>query len=426
MRYIGNIQNRGLYAKWNNEHNQVRFIIDGKNVAVYDMDVMNILEDPILFRENTIANELSAEAKDQIQQLARTVDVDELKDDEEKYGNDTRDNIAKTIKVERKNLVSITELDLDEEVEEDVTDKSPNTIEEKKRQATTKDINIKQELKMSSMATSMKTIGQVLQRAGKIPKVEGKTFTKLGIVESDRIKDIDKKAKRNTTRFSLVAIANDGTIAPLDLEQDYAEGNNPREISHRTNADGRVEQDDVNSRFIIGNSGETLSIKFSNGPGNIEVGYSAHKTHGGEGIEGNVSVDHQLETSTVYWRPRKDSMEQEYADGMHGTENREHEANIEAGHNKSMKRGQKGIVDPDDNHTYKNTDGNMQTKDEEHTNELVYRAIKLMSEDKNVANAFTEKEVIEMLQKAHDKGEELDKAEENIKDDADRLPTRNR
>ena len=48
---------------------------------------------------------------------------------------------------------------------------------------------------MSSMATSMKTIGSILQRADKMPKIEGKTFTKLGVVESDRIKDIDKDVK---------------------------------------------------------------------------------------------------------------------------------------------------------------------------------------------------------------------------------------
>ncbi|MBR3163660.1 MAG: hypothetical protein IKF17_06155 [Clostridia bacterium] len=429
MRFIGMVEGKGLYAEWNNSHNQIRFFLNGKSIAVYDTDIMNIIEDPIVFRNNTIANELSAEAKDQIQQLARKVDIEELKSDEEKYGNNSRDYIGEALHIDGKRIISLTEISLDEEVEEN--DKNENSLnknnfEEKKKEATTKDIKIKQELKMSSMATSTKTIGSVLQRAGKMPKVEGKTFTKLGIVESDRVKDIDKNAKTNTTRFSLVAIASDGTVVPLNLEQDSAEGSNPREISHKVNADGRVEQDDVNSRFRIGNKEETISIKFSNGPGNIEVGYSERKTLGGDGIEGNISYDHQLETSTVYWRPRKDSRDKEYADGIYGTEERAREAKLESAHNSNLKRGKKGVVDSKDNHEYKNSDGDMQTKDEEHQNDLIERARKLINENDEVSSAFTEEEVIKMLEHAHDKGKDLEEAEEDIKEDASRMPTNNR
>ena len=309
MRFLGVINKKGLYAKWNEKHTQIRYCLDGKDIAVYDLDSMR-LEDPIVFKNNTLANELSAEAKDRIQLLARNVDIGQLKKDEDRYGKEGRESISRVLNIEKKNLKSITEVELDEEVEGSKTKSKKEEKNEKEKLATKKDIKIKQELKMDAMATSMKTIGQVLQRAGKMPTIPGKKFTKLGIVESDRVKDIDKKAKTNTTRFSFVAIANDGTVVPINLEQDHQEGNNPREISHRVNADGRVEQDDVNSRYRIGNSGETISIKFSNGPGNIEVGYSAHKTLGGDGLEGNVSMDHQLQTSTVYWKPRTDSRKQ--------------------------------------------------------------------------------------------------------------------
>ena len=258
-----------------------------------------------------------------------------------------------------------------------------------------------------------------------MPKLEGKTFTKLGIVESDRIKDIDKDAKTNTTRFSIVAIATDGTVVPLDLEQDHQEGNNPREISHRVNADGRVEQDDVNSRYKIGNNGETISIKFSNGPGNIEVGYSAKKTLGGDGIEGNLSYDHQLETNTVYWRTRKDSRDQEYSDGIYGAEERAKEAKIESAHNSELKRGQKGKP-KDKTDDYKNIDGDMQTKNESHQNELIEHARRLMNDDSDVANAFTEEEIVKMLENAHDNGKDIDETEEDIKEDASRMPTKGR
>lgn len=425
MRFLGVVEGKGLYAKWNEKHTQIRYSLDGKEVAVYDLDSMRI-EDPIVFRNNTLANELSSEAKDTLQQMAREVNIDELKEDEERYGKDGRDRISRTLNIEKKSIKSITEVDLEEEVEgKNETEPKRKEQDKKEKLATTKDIKVKQELKMDAMATSMKTIGQVLQRAGKMPNIPGKKFTKLGIVESDRVKDIDKNAKTNTTRFSFIAIANDGTVVPINLEQDHQEGNNPREISHRVNADGRVEQDDVNSRYRIGNSGETISIKFSNGPGNIEVGYSAHKTLGGDGIEGNVSVDHQLQTSTVYWKPRTDSRDREYADGTYGAEERAHEANLEGKHEKELKRGKKGVAD-DDNHKYKDADGDKQTKDSNHEFDLVERARKLISENEDVSDTFTEVEVVKMLEKAHDEGKEIDKAEEDIKEDASMLRGHNR
>ena len=188
MRLIGNVDGHGLYARWSEAHNQIIYAIDGEDIAIYDIDVMKVLEDNIIFKENTIANELSAQARDQIQQLARTVDIDELKSDEERYGINTRDNIGKALNIDSKKITSLTEISLDEEVEKDETELKQSKTEQKKRETTIKDINIKQELSTNTMASSMKTIGQVLQRAGKMPHVEGKTFTKIGVVESDSIK----------------------------------------------------------------------------------------------------------------------------------------------------------------------------------------------------------------------------------------------
>ena len=425
MRYLGEVEGNALYAEWNNDFNHVRLILNGNYIAVHDSNIMNIMETPIVFRNNTIENELSAEAKDKIKQLAKEINVDELQTDAEKYGGDIKETIGKALDIESEDIKSLTEIDLDEEVDKDETDLNKNKIEEKKKEATTKDIQIKQELKMDTMATSMKTIGGVLERAGKMPKVPGKNFTKLGIVESDKIKDIDKDARTNTTRFSIVAIASDGTVVPLELEQDSQEGNNPREISHRVNADGRVEQDDVNSRFKIGNSGETISIKFSNGPGNIEVGYSAHKTLGGEGIEGNVSIDHQLQTSTVYWKPRTESRNKEYEGGIRETEDSAREANTEAKHDLDWERGKKGKP-KDEEDDFKNIDGEEATKDSDHQYYYLEEARKLISEDSDVERAFEEDEVVEMLKKAHDNGKTLEEAKEDIKEDAIRMPTRGR
>ena len=45
-----------------------------------------------------------------------------------------------------------------------------------------------------------------------------------------------------------------------------------------------------------------------------------------------------------------------------------------------------------------------------------------MSEDSEVASTFTEKEIVKRLENAHEEGIDLAKTEENIKEDADRLP----
>lgn len=369
MKFLGTVKNgsstKDLYAKWDGE--QVKYIVEGFEVAVYDPDVM---EEPILFMNNTKANELSAETKDAIQQFAENVDVEELKSMATRYDESKQEEIADTLGLEKEQVGSLTEVDLRQKVrvkkesakEESKRRKKLDDLQhEKEKLYTTKDINIKQELKLNVMATDMKTVEQVLKRAGKMPNVNGKTFTKLGIVESTDMKSIEGKI--NSTRFSFVAIAQDGTVVPLNLEQDRQEGRNPREISYQTRGDGSIEQDDVLSRYKIGDSGETFSVKKATGAGYIEVSYSPTKTLGSNGVEGNVSMDQQLETSTVYWKTRKEIRQSEYrgyeqADDKYIEAVKEGKTDITG-----MKRGQKGVVT---NATYKETDGRQDTKSHEH------------------------------------------------------------
>lgn len=416
MKLIGEIDGKGLYVSYEGEGNLIKYNLDGEEIALYDLKIMR-LEDPIVFRENTVENELSAQAKDMIQTLARDVDVEELKV-QEKDLDDYRSTLARTLGIKEKDMVSYTEIDLNEKVED--IDESEEKADNKEKLATTRDVNIKQELDENAMATSTRSIGKVLKDAGKMPNIPGKNFTKFGVIESTDTKNINKDAKVNTTRYSFVAIATDGTVAPVNLVQDYQEGNNPREIGYRTKADGGAEQDDVNSRYQIGNSEETISIKTPNGPGEIEIGYSAHKTLGGEGIEGNQSVDHQLETSSVYWRPRKSGMDQEYADGIKGTEDKVREAHTEESHNEKYKEGNKGKIGDNDEH--KNIDGKEETKKSDHEAQL--KAIAKEIYDKQ--DTFTEKEIYERVKAEHDKGTNMEKVEEDIIEDAEMLKTHNR
>ena len=70
---------------------------------------------------------------------------------------------------------------------------------------------------------------------------------------------MEKSPKKNTTRYSFVAIASDGTVVPMELEQDYQEGDNPTEKIIKFQENGEIKQDDVLSRFKIGEG--TFSVR---------------------------------------------------------------------------------------------------------------------------------------------------------------------
>ena len=156
-------------------------------------------------------------------------------------------------------------------------------------------------MNFNDKVTDIRDLGQLISDEGKMPKLEGKNFVKMGIIESDQMDNLKNTngdvARENTTRYSFVAIATDGTVVPIDLEQDYQEGSNPLEENYQISRDGKVEKDDVLSRFKIGDG--SFSIK--NGQyGELQVYHSPRKTLGGEGIEGNKSLDIQLETCLLY------------------------------------------------------------------------------------------------------------------------------
>lgn len=231
-----------------------------------------------------------------------------------------------------------------------------------KKQSKINDINIKQEMEMNDKVTDMKTLGQLLEDNDKLPQIEGKKFVKMGVIESDHRDELvntkGENAKVNTTRYSFVAIANDGTVLPLDLSQDYAEGNNPREVNYQVNQKGEVSRDDVTSRFKIGNG--TFAVK--NGEyGEIKVYHSPRKTIGGKDLEGNKSLDRELETDNV-WIMRKEERDlaSEYKAGYRSVEKGYQEAKLH-----EDKAGE--ILSQDEVKT-EDIDGNPNTKSHTHDN----------------------------------------------------------
>lgn len=225
-----------------------------------------IMENNILFKERKVEEELGKQIRDVVMSIDLRKKEISLIEENEKEKN----LIEKALGIEPEyEITAISTISLKEKILEGQKKKMQNKnqnilINLNKKLKTTKDVNIKQEMKMNSKVTDMKTLEQILKDDKKLPQIKNKKFIKMGIIESDHRDNLldaktMKKAKVNTTRYSFVAIANDGTVVPLDLKQDHQEGNNPNEINYQVNQKGEVSRDDVTSRFKIGNG--TFGVK---------------------------------------------------------------------------------------------------------------------------------------------------------------------
>lgn len=308
MKPICSIQNKILSVK--RQNNEYLYYLDDQLIGVYNPIKMYSSPNKIIFRQNTKENELSGEIKDTISEVVNNIEDEELEKMPNEYNKEQIHVLEKLLdldedeKISRISTVKLSQkLKDDKTIEDDEKEPKENEEEIEKESFEENDVNIKQTMNFDDKVTYIKDLGQLIKSAGKMPEMEGKNFIKMGVIESyemDKLRgEDDKQTQNNTTRYSFVAIATDGTIVPMDLEQDYQEGANPTEKNYQINRNGEIEKDDVLSRFKIGEG--TFSIK--NGDyGELEVYHSPTKTLGGEGIEGNKSLDIQLETENVWDR----------------------------------------------------------------------------------------------------------------------------
>lgn len=373
-----------------------------------------IKENNILFKERKIEEELGKQIRDVVMSIDLMKKEISLIEENEKE----KDLIEKALGIEGEyEITSIATISLKEKLEDEQKKKTQSRIPNinmminlPKKLSTKSDVNIKQEMKMGSKVTDMKTLEQVLRDDKKLPQIKNKKFIKMGIIESDHRDNLvdtktGKKAKVNTTRYSFVAIANDGTVVPLDLKQDYQEGNNPNEINYQVNQKGEVEQDDVSSRFKIGNG--TFAIK--NGEyGEIKVYHSPRKTIGGKGIEGNKSLDRELETDNI-WIMKKEvrDLASKYKTGYRSVEEGYQEAKLH--------EDEKGRIIENDNMKVEDIDGIENTKSHVHQANVDYeqlaikwgyykqgkpnfeKAEQIYAEKRKENPKAKEKEIIEMI-----------------------------
>ena len=205
----------GLYLV--DEGDIAKYYLGTKEIGIFNK---KLPENNIMFKENTIENELA----NQIRDVVRSIDLRKKEISLIEENEKQRELIQRELKLDEKDQIKrIVTIDLQQKIND--SNRQKNAIEnfnKKEELKTTKDINVKQELRMKDNVTDMKTLGQVLDKNKKLPHIEGKKFTKMGIIESDHrdelVDEKGQKAKVNTTRYSFVAIANDGSVVPMDLE----------------------------------------------------------------------------------------------------------------------------------------------------------------------------------------------------------------
>ena len=338
-----------------------KYYLETKEIGQFNK---KIKENNILYKQKTVEEELAKQIKDVVQSIDLNKKEISLNEEIRKQTN----AINEAIGMERQ-ITRIATLDLKQksyQKNERTKDKKIQPIKnigpivEEKKQSSIRDVNIKQELEMNDKVTDMKTLGQLLESNNKLPQMQGKKFVKMGVIESDSKDNLVNKegikAKADTTRYSFVAIASDGTVVPMDLNKDHAEGNNPREVNYQVTQSGRVEQDDVLSRFNIGEG--TFAVK--NGKyGEIKVYHSPRKTIGGKDLEGNKSLDRELETDNV-WIMKKEErdLSAEYKTGYRS---------VERGYKEAKEHEDKsGKILEDDNLEISDVDGDKNTKSHTH------------------------------------------------------------
>ena len=361
------------------------YMVDENDIGKYYLGTIEIgtyikklRDNNIIFKDRKIEDELGKQIKDVVQSIDLNKKEISLREQEERQ----KELIEHALGIDQKNITRIATLSLKQVIDySDNKDKEKlKNLEDNKNninkqmelnqsikninleRSTTKDVAIKQQTNLEGKITDFKTLGQVLDKNGKLPHIEGKKFTKMGVIESDdrdKLKDINgKNAEKNTTRYSLVAIANDGTVVPLDLKQDSLDGRNPMRQNYQINHDGQVIKDDVLSRFSIGKG----SFAIKNGQmGEIKIYHSQGKSIGSEGTRANMNLDRELETDNV-WRMNKDQRDlaSEYNSNYKSVEKSYKEAKEHENKNGEVLEGDK-LKTAD-------VDGDLNTKSHEHYN----------------------------------------------------------
>lgn len=369
-----------------NSEGNYEYYIGNMKIGLYNPNVMK--DEKIVIRSKTLKDEIANQIKDTIDGMDRSEIEKESQETKKIYTYmkelGQREEKTKIVKIDLK------EQEENKDNEEKKGDKEKQEEEEeskrKAKKATTKDVNIKQEVEVNERANDMKDIGQWL--GGKLPK----DIQKIGVIEStdmNKMQDENGKSYQNgSTRYSLITINKKGEIEPLSkyipqLKQRDTAGNNPTEKRVQVRADGKVEKDAVLSEYEIGEKVIQIDSKEM---GRVEMNIWQEE-HGG-----NDTLTMQArDDNTIY------QIETEVREILG-----EHESNGEYVVNEGLKEVDKH--DEDEQHLdHRDVDGDPNTKSHDHFEEM---AKKILEENEEISEIYNQNDVIETLKKLAEKDPE--------------------
>ncbi len=381
------------------ENNLYQYYLGDLLIGIYDVDSMkdNKFFAIDLEKNNTIENELSAQSKEELQQIVQTVkeQIDELSlKDIQKEGKiqEEIDKYLQELGINKDNVKNIVEMDLEREEEkkpkaseekeiEDERKEDKEEQEEKNSRITTKDINIKQEVKLDERANEYnlrKWLGN------KVPN----QFTKIGVIESNAMSKMTDRngnnMKTSTTRYDLVVIGKDGQVEPLknyipELEQNNVSGNNPTQEQYQIDTDGSVEKDAVLSEYRIGSNIIQLDKNMGD---HIELNIGKYGPNSNDLVTTQMRDENTQFATDIEVRKAANS----YYGGIYQTDESVAEA----------KEHEETSCEPEEM-TYEEIDGDEQTGHKDITNEDIEQYVEEIMQDEDISDVLTEREVRERL-----------------------------
>lgn len=318
------------------------------------------------------------------------------------------DDYAKTAGVDKKDLKRVAEIKKEEEKEKT---QEGEEVDKRKLESVTH----LQEIKGHTKVNNHQTLEQALGMTGV------KKFVVIYSEDTTTIaRNNGEEKNRNHSRYSMIAVMNDGTAINLDnvLEPSRSEGTNSIEARTQTDADGTTKKE-YHSASIYNVKGTNKALSLENDQyGEIQVYYGA-MTRGAFENEGNQFVGTQLETRNV-WPTSKEVREQQ--NNRAGEYHTDEKAAETRGH---FEHGDEEIED------IRNADGREETIAECETIniDLIEKTVAEIMENETIELNYTEREVREALMDAIEKHPEMkpDEMKKYVEADLDRAaPERKR
>lgn len=417
MKVLGNINVNGENKQLGvtKEGDLYKYVLGTEVVGVFDPDIM--ADTLIVFRENTLENELSDQIRDEITQTIETAGKEEIlktEPEKEQEENVLEEEMGYEEELQIEENDENIEGEDKEEKEEKREEKVQQKDEEEKEEVienTTGDIQIQSEIPMQQMVTPSKTLGDVMEAEGKIDG-EDKENGKLGIVYSEDLSNLKNEKgeglERDSSKYAVVKIKDekgkDGNniVEKLDLEQDRLSGSNPSDKNYQVNGKEEVIKDTVDTRLQLDEAGEkTLGIKDGK-MGEEEAFYSPGKTR-----DDNDNLDIQLETPTSNHpiggkTKNTQDLSPEHTVGYRSVEDSNEEA----------KQHENDNGKPCEELEVEDIDGDPNTSNHNHIDDTVER----LMQNEEIADIFTEREVRGMVERAWDNEKDNKTLEEFQKD----------